>query len=325
LDKQEIVFIALGRSGEDARRFALDDLVKASNTNRDKENLRRDIRDRTLVLDARMGGLSEDGLFDPKEEKEALTADTDEDWQKKIGFRVRSVAPGAEETDPDWHKPHLFDLRRDGEGNPLRQLRIEKYRDATATEDERAISPSRAQRLDEHEEWTACKARKLVEALGLDGDIGDAIVLAAQLHDEGKKAKRWQRAFNAPNDGKAYAKTKGPINQSRLGGYRHEFGSLPRAEGDEKFQGLSPGLRDLVLHLIAAHHGRARPVIETEGCEDAPPSVLEERARDVALRFARLQKGWGPWGLAWWEALLRAADQQASRDNDERAKVDGGR
>ncbi len=34
----------------------------------------------------------------------------------------------------------------------------------------------------------------------------------------------------------------------------------------------------------------------------------------MALRFARLQKRWGPWGLAWWEALLRAADQQASRD-----------
>ena len=45
-------------------------------------------------------------------------------------------------------------------------------------------------------------------------------------------------------------------------------------------------------------------------------SLLEERAREVALRFARLQKRWGPWGLAWWEALLRSADQQASRDND---------
>lgn len=57
-------------------------------------------------------------------------------------------------------------------------------------------------------------------------------------------------------------------------------------------------------------------MIRTQGCEDAPPSALEERACNVALRFARLQKRWGPWGLAWWEALLRAADQQASRDND---------
>jgi hypothetical protein len=46
--------------------------------------------------------------------------------------------------------------------------------------------------------------------------------------------------------------------------------------------------------------------------------ALRDRARNVALRFARLQKRWGPWGLAWWESLLRAADQQASRDNDAR-------
>ena len=136
------------------------------------------------------------------------------------------------------------------------------------------------------------------------------------MHDEGKKATRWQRAFNAPDVGKVYAKTRGPIRHALLDGYRHEFGSLPRAEEDAGFKTLAPDLRDLVLHMIAAHHGRARPLIETTGCDDAPPSVLEGRARDVALRFARLQKRWGPWGLAWWEALLRAADQQASRDND---------
>ncbi len=62
-------------------------------------------------------------------------------------------------------------------------------------------------------------------------------------------------------------------------------------------------------------------MIGTRGCEDAPPSALEARARDVALRFARLQKRWGPWGLAWWEALLRAADQQASREIDRRGEA----
>ncbi len=82
------------------------------------------------------------------------------------------------------------------------------------------------------------------------------------------------------------------------------------------FKALPHDWQDLVLHLIAAHHGQARPVIRTRGCEDAPPSALEGRAREVALRFARMQRRWGPWGLAWWEALLRAADQQASRDND---------
>ena len=76
-----------------------------------------------------------------------------------------------------------------------------------------------------------------------------------------------------------------------------------------------------MLHLVAAHHGGARPLISTQGCEDAPPSALEDRARDVALRFARLQKDWGPWGLAWWEALLRAADQEASRDNEANVKA----
>jgi CRISPR-associated endonuclease/helicase Cas3 len=70
------------------------------------------------------------------------------------------------------------------------------------------------------------------------------------------------------------------------------------------------------LHMVAAHHGRARPLIPIDGA-DAPPSILEKRSQEVALRFARLEKQWGPWGLAWWEALLRAADQKASRDNDE--------
>ncbi|MCA9629161.1 MAG: hypothetical protein KC766_15880, partial [Myxococcales bacterium] len=112
------------------------------------------------------------------------------------------------------------------------------------------------------------------------------------------------------------AKTLGPFNVHRLDGYRHEFGSLPYAEASPALAHLSAEHRDLVLHLIAAHHGYARPLISTRGCADAPPSALRERAQAVALRFARLQQRWGPWGLAWWEAVLRASDVLASRDND---------
>jgi len=146
---------------------------------------------------------------------------------------------------------------------------------------------------------------------------------AAALHDEGKRAARWQQAFHAPDNGRPpYAKTLGRPDLAVLDGYRHEFGSLPHAEASERLRALPPPLQELCLHLIAAHHGAARPVIRTAGAPE-PPSVLARRAQAVALRYARLSRQWGPWGLAWWEALLRAADQQASRENDEGGPTHG--
>jgi CRISPR-associated endonuclease/helicase Cas3 len=155
----------------------------------------------------------------------------------------------------------------------------------------------------------------LAQRLGLSEEHTKALQAAAHFHDEGKRASRWQRAFKAKPDGD-YAKTESRPDAAYLDGYRHEFGSLRTAASDPALTSLPLDLQDLVLHLVASHHGFARPIIGTNGCEDAPPSKLEERAREVVLRFARLQKDWGPWGLAWWEAIFRAADQQASRDND---------
>jgi CRISPR-associated endonuclease/helicase Cas3 len=156
---------------------------------------------------------------------------------------------------------------------------------------------------------------RLAMAESEDGEPTRWLAVAARLHDAGKKSQRWQRAFKAPSD-ECYAKTPGPVNVALLDGYRHELGSLPVAANDLELLKLPPELQALALHMIAAHHGFARPVIGISGCDDAPPSALEARACDVALRFARLQQRWGPWGLAWWESLLRAVDQAASRDND---------
>ena len=188
-------------------------------------------------------------------------------------------------------------------------LAVFKWPDDPSDEDSRSVL-SAPQSLRDHAEQVADYTCALARRLELSGDEADALVLAARMHDDGKAAERWQNAMNAPrDDGRPYAKTRGGGNPRLLEGYRHEFGSLLKAER----QNLPNETRDLILHLIAAHHGNARPMISPAGCEDGPPSMLESKAGEAALRFARLQKRYGPWGLAWREAILRAADQSASR------------
>lgn len=323
LKSSDVFGFVLSSAGDLRKTLYLNDIINADSeaAKWKKRNLERQLAGATLVVDARLGGLT-DGLLERESDHMPRTADDGGAWIVESGnpvirFRVRSIPAGQQlEGDRNWRERLRFDIERTDDGEVVRCLVVEKWRHDAATEEDR--SAGRPQALDEHQSWTAQKARVLAQRIGLNGDCAEMLACAARLHDEGKKAERWQRAFNAPRDGKVYAKTKGPLSLALLDGYRHEFGSLPSAEADKGFQDLPPEMQTLALHLIAAHHGQARPVISTKSCEDAPPSALEERARDVALRFARLQKRWGPWGLAWWEALLRAADQQASRDNDAR-------
>lgn len=310
-DEPEILGFVLSQSGDllevmHRNAFAISDKKLLD---RRWDAIERAITGATLVLHASFGGLSE-GMLDEKADEKVHCGDTIEAFATGFSVRLVDTLDRMDDRRVSFSLPIEFDKETE---RPTRLLVVERGE----AQDGKALSKT-AQLLVEHQDWAHLAAQRMASRLALPRDLAGVIALAARLHDEGKRADNWQRAFNAPRDG-VYGKTKGPINQQALSHYRHEFGSLPYAEKDESFTASPLDLKDLVLHLIAAHHGNARPVIDTRGCADGPSSVLRDRARDVALRFARLQKRYGPWGLAWLEALVRAADQQASRQLEAKA------
>ena len=338
--EDEVVAILMNRAGELEENAKLSDLQwlatparnmnrseKRSRDRRKKEWKERLLPGAVLVLDMRIGGLR-DGLLDEKSKAEALAADADQrwrDWKEDpsatssppvIKWRVEEITAredreGLKLSDDleVWRPVRTFETRLDAGGVARRGLAVYKWGGESEDEDSRSILSS-PQTLTDHTEQVVASARELACRLGLPSDEVEAISIAARLHDVGKDARRWQDAMNAPKDNRPYAKTRGGGNWRLLEGYRHEFGSLLSAEREN----LPDNTRDLILHLIAAHHGYARPLIRSAGCDDGPPSLMESKAGDAARRFARLQKQYGPWGLAWREAILRAADQGASRD-----------
>ena len=271
---------------------------------------------RRLVVDARLGGIAE-GLLDSGCNECASTIE--DNWGKpeeakdeNLRFRIHLLHRDTPwECEDPWQQVREMHYRVSPEGTALTRLVIEKYGRTDSDEESRAVS-SKPQALSEHQEWVAAEARRIAIALDLEDEDRLMIEVAARHHDDGKGAARWQRAFHAGGGG-PYAKTAKAPNLAILNGFRHEFQSVLDAErsGLDGLERSDPRL-ELALHLMAAHHGHSRPTIRTDGCDSLPPTQAAGRAHEIALRFARLQKQWGPWGLAWWEALLRAADQRAS-------------
>ncbi|MYD95310.1 MAG: type I-U CRISPR-associated helicase/endonuclease Cas3 [Chloroflexi bacterium] len=287
------------------------------------ENLKRYLAGRRLVVDARLGGLR-DGLLDDR--SDTATPTIEDNWgdpggdPESYAWNLRvDVGPDSDQVADGWQSVSAAPYRVTVEGDAVSWLIVSRRRDVGESEDARAVA-RKAQLLDEHQHWAGEEAARIATALGLTHEDTSMLVAAARHHDDGKAAPRWQRAFGAMEGGGPYAKTTKAPNQSVLNGFRHEFKSALDAEKN----GLDAVDRtdarfDLALHLIAAHHGHARPGIGIEGHDDLPPSEAEAAAQTIAMRFARLQRAWGPWGLAWWEALLRAADQAASRRLEEDA------
>ncbi len=227
------------------------------------------------------------------------------------------------------------DLSEIDEGNAKPQywlwLEAKKAAGADSTENTTAVY------LDKHVTDVVSHARNIVTKLGLSAPLGRCIILAAQLHDLGKRRRHWQQGIGNYDKAECFAKSgKHPATGKKfrprpgLDPYRHEFGSLldasspslnKEADADllRDFAALTDEEKDIVLHLVAAHHGRARPHFPMSPADETfdPESDYEatqKAAAEVPQRFARLQRRFGRWGLAYLESLLRAADYAASAE-----------
>lgn len=193
--------------------------------------------------------------------------------------------------------------------------------------------------LETHANGVAARAKRNARQLS------EMLVLcledAGRFHDLGKQDPRFQALLHgcflhAAAGREKLAKSDRRLNPSAEAalrkalnlpdGFRHELLSAKIVADCAPL--LAHPERDLLLHLIASHHGRCRGfaptvkdsapepfVIETPNLgttypgQPTPMASLEEGVPD---RFWLLTRRFGWWGLAYLEALLRLADQTES-------------
>lgn len=233
------------------------------------------------------------------------------------------------------------------------------------TDGDDSFHAGRAVSLSEHSTDVEKFAREYAERCGLGPWLVAHVALAAWLHDIGKADRRFQLMLRGGSeielfkDETPWAKSALPpgareahrLAQRKSGyprGARHEVQSLAMLEG--RLEALKECLKkidserepdvELVLHLVASHHGYCRPfapVLVDEAPIDvsltghqsrvfgpidfSPTTSKHELHRldaPVGDRFWRLVAKYGWQELCWLEAILRLADHRASEEEQTR-------
>lgn len=293
-------------------------------------------------------------LLELLENSEPLRAELDEAIAAVLEWK-----PNEETTDglPDWLRElfiatrdyRVSDIARHPDGGIILRAKKQKPNadepDYFADEDDARSEAPEAVPLAAHCKQVATVAEKLARAC-LGDNATSVTKTAGDWHDTGKLDRRFQDMLraNAPAGDTAAPLAKSPDKpRSReedkavreAAGlpehFRHEMLSAQLAERFCKTQ-LSPEDRELLLHLIASHHGHARPFAPV--CEDEQPPAIEGQLdcgnlsltteerhaltaphrldSGIADRFWSLTRRHGWWGLAHREAILRLADWYAS-------------
>lgn len=286
---------------------------------------------RTVVLSLEAGGLTPQGTLDGSAIDPAADADVAEvaTWSEGERRRERWILTQGE----DGERWERLVTGETASSSPAGLREFERVTLQTPTEGAEEETEARhlvlmvslkrsalenpeiartTQTLEQHSSYIEKYARNIAKALKLSIELEEALAAAAWWHDQGKARRVWQRFACNLDLAVPLAKSLKYLHWRALGGFRHEFGSLLDAAADSALQDHPE--RDLILHLIAAHHGWARPHFEPRAWDHTRTTQENEQAATEAMRrFARLQQRFGRWGLAWLESLLRCADIAASK------------
>lgn len=194
-------------------------------------------------------------------------------------------------------------------------------------------------------------ARQYAAAVGLPDPIVEDIALAGWLHDIGKADSRFQLLLRGGDeielfkDERLWAKSMMSASDRaaqwrarQASGYpagaRHEVLSVAMIERAREAVAAKANDLELVLHLVASHHGHCRPFapaivdaepVNVELADHASPNFghidfaavssdheLHRLDAPLADRFWTLVERYGWLELCWLEAILRLADHRAS-------------
>jgi CRISPR-associated endonuclease/helicase Cas3 len=207
-----------------------------------------ELRDCTLLLPPEAGGLTKSGMLAGSAEPDELRKyDVADEWHG--GERRRRL--WNQELVPDgMRQTRAIEIANEEEDSERRRW-VWYVREAGSRNARQELD------WDDHTKEAGRIAGELVVRLGLLEPERSAVIYAAKWHDMGKRRDLWQKSIgNREYPDRVLAKS-GPTARGFYCRYRHELGSLVDASSLPEFATLAPEVQDLVLHLIAAHHGRA--------------------------------------------------------------------
>jgi len=283
-------------------------------------------------------------------------------WAEKLAKgRGSLVVPG----EPSWT---VLEAKRVPLAALRQVLQLEETLESgveLTTDGDDSFHARRAVSLAEHSADVEAFAREYAMRCGLGPRLAEHVAIAAWLHDIGKADRRFQLMLRGGSeidlfkDETPWAKSAMPpgareahrLAQQKSGyprGARHEVQSLAMVQAQfetvkehlEKVAATKEPDLDLVLHLVASHHGYCRPFV---------PAIVDESPVDVTLaehtsktfgefdfvptsscnglhrldspladRFWALVAKYGWQELCWIEAILRLADHRASEEEETR-------